>query len=167
MDTERLYLREIKLSDLDDLYEIYSGKGITDYMEGLYPDRRQEEEFTRKYIEHMYKFYEYGMWIICLKENDKIIGRAGIENREVDGENKIELGYVIGVPYQRQGYGFEVCNAICEFAKRKIEADEIICFMENENKPSKMLAEKLGFICVGESYSEEDNKKYLYYVKKL
>lgn len=155
------------VSDIDDLYEIYSGEGITDYMEGLYPDRKDEEEFTKSYIENMYKFFEYGIWLVCLKENDKIIGRAGLSNREVDGENQIEIGYVIGVPYQGRGYAYEACTGICRFAKERMDVDNIICFIERENIPSRNLAEKLGFVLQGEIYSETDKKEYAYYIKEL
>ena len=94
------------MEDLGALYEIYSGEGITDYMEGLYENYDDEVEFTKKYIQNMYKFYEYGMWLVCRKDNDEIVGRAGIENREVDGENKLELGYLISVKYQRRHFAY-------------------------------------------------------------
>lgn len=149
------------------MYEIYSGEGITDYMEGLYEKRSDEVEFTRKYIDNMYKFYEYGMWVVCLRENDEIIGRAGLSNREVDGENKLELGYVIGTPYQRQHYAYEACKAICQYAKDKLYSDEIVCFIEKENYNSIKLAEKLGFKYKQDisSYDNGTEKVYLYYEK--
>lgn len=172
MTTERLYLREITIEDLDKLYDIYSGKGITDYMEGLYEDRSKEEEFTREYIRHMYGFYEYGIWVVCLRENDEIIGRAGISNREVDGENKLELGYVIGVPYQRKGYAYEACSAICNFVKDRLCETELVCFMDRDNRASVKLAEKLGFVWQQNIVTEEndDNGRkdiFAYYKKKL
>lgn len=155
------------VSDIDDLYEIYSGKGITDYMEGLYSDKKEEEEFTIKYIENMYKFYEYGIWLVCLKENDKIIGRAGLSNREVDGENEIELGYVVGVPYQGKGYAYEACVGICEYAKDSLGVESLVCFIQKGNTPSCKLAEKLGFeLQTGGCYVSEEIE-YAYYRKEL
>ena len=52
--------------DLDILYEIYSYPEITRYMEDLYEDREEEEEFTRNYIKCMYHFYGYGIWAMRL-----------------------------------------------------------------------------------------------------
>lgn len=78
METRRCFLREITLADLDDLYEMYRGKSITQYMEGLYEDRAKEEEYTRAYIENMYHFYGYGMWLAVDKHTGKLIGRAGL-----------------------------------------------------------------------------------------
>ena len=141
--TKRLIIREICLDDLDALYEIYAEPDITMYMEGLY-EREEEEEFTRQYIRNMYGFYGYGLWILEEKMTGKIIGRAGLSHRDVDGEVCIELGYVIGKPYQRQGYAYEACIAILEYAKKIGKTDVISCVSRN-NLPSLKLSYKLGF----------------------
>lgn len=169
MVTKRLYLREITVEDIDRMYEIYGGEGITDYMEGLYENPDDEREFTKEYINNMYRFYEYGIWVICLKENDEIIGRAGLSNREVDGENKLELGYVVGTPYQRQYYAYEACQAICEYAKNKLYMSELVCFIESGNYSSIKLAEKLGFKYIQDITIKENSaeKIYAYYEKKM
>ena len=36
LTTDRLILREIRVEDVDRLYEIYEGPGITDFIELLY-----------------------------------------------------------------------------------------------------------------------------------
>ena len=76
MSTERLIIREITISDLPALYEVYSDITITQYMEGLYEDYREEEEFTKAYIENMYGFYDYGLWMVEDKKTGNVIGRG-------------------------------------------------------------------------------------------
>ena len=66
---------------LDALFELYAGKGMTDYMEPLYP-YEEEREYQQAYIEQMYRFYGYGMWIVCDRNTGELIGRAGVEHRE-------------------------------------------------------------------------------------
>ncbi len=155
------------MEDLGALYEIYSGEGITDYMEGLYENYDDEVEFTKKYIQNMYKFYEYGMWLVCRKDNDEIVGRAGIENREVDGENKLELGYLISVKYQRRHFAYEICQGILSYAKDYLLADEMVCFVSHGNVASEGLAEKLGFCVECEDSVDGEGNHYTYYIKKL
>ncbi|MBQ9765904.1 MAG: GNAT family N-acetyltransferase [Lachnospiraceae bacterium] len=154
LETDRLKLREITLDDIDRLYEIYAEPSITEYMEGLYENKDKEIEFTRSYIENMYTFYGYGLWGVCTKDG-KLIGRAGLGNREVDGEIYLELGYVIEKEHQRKGYATEICTAIMEYAKNVLEADSLICLIESENTASIRTAQKLGFkyersVCVGD-----------------
>lgn len=165
LDTARLYLREQTEEDLERLYQIYSSENITKYMEGLYDDREKELEFTRAYIENMYRFYGYGIWLVCLKENDKVIGRAGLSNRQVDGVNELELGYVIDEEYQGCGYAYEACVAVCKFAKERLCVENLVCFIEKKNLPSIRLAEKLGFYFVTEVCAGK--KKIFAYYKKI
>ena len=132
------------LKDLDILYEIYSFPELTKYIENLY-ERSEEEEFTRSYIKNMYQFYGYGLWVICLKENDRIIGRAGISNRKIDDENSLEIGYLIDTRFQRHGYATEIINGIIRFAKERLYATQLRCAIHHENKISINLIEKLGF----------------------
>ena len=68
LETKRCYLREITLDDMDDLFDLYNKKGITDYIEPLY-ERQEEEEYQRAYIENMYGYYGYGMWLAKEKES--------------------------------------------------------------------------------------------------
>lgn len=160
LTTERCVVREFSMDYLDDLFELYAGEGMTDYIEPLYP-YEQEKEYQEAYIRNMYGFYGYGMWIVCDKENGKMIGRAGLEHREeLDGE--MELGYAIGVPYQRQGYATEVCEAILKYAYKELEQTSLCCLIGEGNRISEHLAQKLGFALDGTVQIEGKSlKKYV------
>lgn len=147
--TERCYLREITLDDLDDLFELYAGPGITDYTEPLY-ERPQEEQYTRDYIDKMYRFYGYGMWLVCDRESGKLIGRAGFSHQDLGDEIVLEMGYIIGVPYQRQGYATEVCEKLIAFARENLsDFGTLNCFVEPGNRASHALMKKLHFTKLG------------------
>ena len=165
-ETERLRVREMTLNDIDRLYEIYADPSITEYMEGLYPDKKDELEFSKSYIENMYGFYGYGLWMVIEKASGRIIGRAGISNREVDGEVYLELGYVIAKESQRQGYATEVSRAIARYAKNELGATQVIALMKPENEASIRTAKKLGFREVCEVTLGEDDR-YLEFCKEL
>lgn len=145
--TERCVVREFSMEYLDELFELYAGEGMTDYIEPLYP-YEQEREYQQAYIKHMYGFYGYGMWIVCDRNTGKLIGRAGVEHREELG-GELELGYAIGVPYQRQGYATEVCRAILRYVREELEVPRIHCLIEEGNHVSEHFAEKLGFLREG------------------
>lgn len=144
LTTEHCYVRELSLGDLDELFGIYRQKGMTDYMEPLY-ERDEEADYQKAYIENMYGFYGYGMWLVFDRQTDVLIGRAGIENRELHGAYELELGYAIAPSCQRKGYATEVCTAILDYAKEHLECREINCLIQKENPSSLALAIKLGF----------------------
>lgn len=163
LETKRCIVKEFSMEYLDDLFALYAGEGMTDYIEPLYP-YEQEKEYQRAYIAHMYGFYGYGMWIVCEKKTGKLIGRAGIEHREELG-GELELGYAIGVPYQRQGYATEVCRAILDYAKEELESGTMNCLIEEGNVVSEHFAGTLGFSFAG--ILELDGKNMRKYTREL
>ena len=94
----------------------------------------------------MYVFYGYGMWAAVEKATGKIIGKAGLNNRELHGKPSLELGYLIGEEYQGRGFATELCEGILQFAREGTEFEEIHCLIEKGNGISIHLAEKLGFL---------------------
>ncbi|MBE6015365.1 MAG: GNAT family N-acetyltransferase [Lachnospiraceae bacterium] len=144
-ETERLLARELTVEDLDALYEVYSSPEVTEFVEPLYEDRSEELLFQISYIKYMYGMYNFGLWAIILKDTGKIIGRAGIELREIDGEYEIEIGYVFGRKYWGYGYAFEACKAVIDYAKNETDYPKINCLTRRENTASVNLAKKLGF----------------------
>lgn len=142
LETDRCIVREMTEADVEALYEIYASEGITKYMEGLFANPEKERQYIANYRKYVYEFYEYGMWLIEEKKSGKIIGRAGVDPR--DGEN--ELGYVIGAPWQRMGYAYEVCTAVLAYMWKTQESlDEMISRVHPQNTASVRLLQKLGF----------------------
>ena len=145
IETERTYLREMTVDDVDALYEIYAKKGMTDYIEPLCENREDEIAYTKAYIENMYVYYGYGMWLVCNRKTGEIIGRAGLNTQEIEGEIVLEMGYLIRKEYQRQGYAYEVCEAIIDYAREGSDFLELSCLVEEGNLASLGLLKKLGF----------------------
>lgn len=143
LTTERCLVRESCQEDLDAFYEIYEEPSVTRYTEGLYPERAQEEAYLKDYTQNMYYFYNYGVWTICDKRTGQVIGRAGFSNRE--GYEDPELGFVIGVPRQHQGYATEVCAALLQYGREELGFTRVQMLVMPENEISLRLAEKLGF----------------------
>lgn len=143
--TDRCLIREITLKDIDALYELYSSPEITQYTEGLYENRQQETEFIQAYINNMYRFYGYGLWVIVDKTTNRLVGRAGLSHRQVDGQTEIELGYMIAKDRQREGLAYEVCKKIMTMAKHFFDIEHLLLFTQKDNIPSVRLAQKLGF----------------------
>ena len=140
--TERCIVRETIVEDVDSFYRIYAEPEITKYMEKLYADRDEEIAYIRDYREKVYGFYGYGMWTVLTKDGT-VIGRAGISWRE--GFDIPELGFVIGVPWQGQGYAYEVCSAILTYAREELGFTQIQSLVMEGNKISENLCRKLGF----------------------
>lgn len=157
-ETDRCLIRELSLSDLPALYELYDKPGMTDYVEPLY-DYETELEYQKAYIENMYGFYEYGMWLVFSKETGKLIGRAGLEHDE--------LGYMIAPELWNQGYATEVCRFIIDYARENTDFEELYCRIDERNEASVRLAKKLGFVRNGQIGNERNTGELDRYVLSL
>lgn len=146
-ETDRCLIRELSLSDLPALYELYDKPGMTDFVEPLY-DYETELEYQKAYIENMYDFYEYGMWLVFSKETGKLIGRAGLEHNE--------MGYMIAPEFQNLGYATEVCRFIVDYARKNTDFEELYCRIDEKNVASVRLAKRLGFVRNGQIGNERN-----------
>lgn len=146
-ETDRCLIRELSLSDLPELYELYDKPGMTDFVEPLY-DYETELEYQKAYIENMYGFYEYGMWLVFSKETGKLIGRAGLEHNE--------MGYMIAPEFQNLGYATEVCRFIVDYARKNTDFEELYCRIDEKNVASVRLAKRLGFVRNGQIGNERN-----------
>ncbi len=163
LETERCLVRETTVEDVEAFYRIYSDPAITEHMEDLYPEVEQEKAYVREYIEKVYTYYEFGVWTVLEKESGDVIGRAGFSYRE--GFSEPELGYIIGVPWQRRGYAEEVCRAILEFGRDCLGFQEIQVLVEEGNEASLRLCGKLGFREA--ERTDLDKRKYVRMLRKL
>lgn len=163
LETERLFVRESTVKDVDDFYRIYKEPSITYYMEDLFKEPDMERMYMKNYIRRVYGFYEYGMWTVILKETGQIIGRAGLSVR--DGYELPELGFVIEVEHQREGYATEVCRAILTYARDELQMEGVQALVCEENKASISLLKSLDF-----AYKEnvtESGQDYQLWIKDL
>ena len=162
LKTKRCVIREFSMEDLPALYELYAQPSVTEFMEPLF-DWEKEQEYEEAYISNVYRYYGYGMWLVCKKDSGQIIGRAGFENREYKDETELEKGYLIAPEEQRKGYATEVCRALIDNAEKNLDFPSINCLIQKENKASIHLAEGLGFEFAGET--DISGKPMLRYTK--
>ena len=149
------------MEDLEEFYDLYNSPGM-EYIESL-DDYKTEQEKLWSYIHNRYPFYGYGMWTVLDKATGKVIGRAGIEERTVGEQDMTELGYMLHYIYRRNGIGFEICQAILEYAKTTLYIEEIHAYTHKENQASQKLLEKLGFYSEGEvCWQEKQLQQYRY-----
>lgn len=144
VQTDRCVIREITEDDVPALYRIYGESPLAfQHTEGLFDDPEDELNYTRDYIDHQYRFMEYGIWIVTDRETGEVIGRAGISNRE--GYDEPELGYGFALSYRHKGYATEVCLAILEYAREELGMEKLNAFTIRENTDSVNLLKRLGF----------------------
>ncbi len=144
LETNRLILRHLELDDLDSLYALYCDPDIVRYI----PDASRSYEETREELEWHRNGHprhpELGLWATIHKETGKFIGRCGLLPWKIDGQNEVEVAYLISKAYWGQGLGTEAAQAILEYGFEKLNLSRLICLIDEENLASIKVAEKIG-----------------------
>ena len=155
LETERLFLREMTMSDLDALFAVLGDKEIMQH----YPYSFDEER-VRSWIERNMKRYTddgFGLWAVCLKDTGEMIGDCGLTLQNIDGQMLPEIGYHIRKDQQRKGYAKEAAMAVRDWAFQNTEYPALYSYCKYTNVGSFKTAESIGMHFEKE-YEDEANK---------
>lgn len=144
LETDRLVLKKLSVSDAEDMYSYASLNSVTRFL--LWSPHLNIED-TRGYIEFLNRQYKkgtYADWGVFLKSEDRLIGTTGFADFDFEN-NTGEVGYVLNPAYQGNGYMSEAVSEILSVAFERIGLDRVDLRIMEENKPSRRLASRLGF----------------------
>lgn len=161
--TNRLILRELAVSDIKDLYDIYQNPEVRNFIDDIDDYLNIEIEKHKAYIRNIYAFYGYGLWGVFSKEENKLIGRCGIQNREIDGQNEIELGYLLDVDHWGLGYAIECILATLDYAFNTLELPRIVAVIDKRNTRSIKVAKQIG-MTLEKEINDRDRDCYLFVI---
>jgi RimJ/RimL family protein N-acetyltransferase len=144
LETPRLILRRLLPGDLDALYALYSDPEIRRYFpEGTltYEETHEELEwFLNGHPRHP----ELGLWATILKEKGAFIGRCGLLPLTIDGQDEVEVAYLLDKACWGQGLATEAASAIANYAFETLGLRRLVCMIEREHVASQRVAEKIG-----------------------
>ena len=155
IETERLFLREMKENDFDVLYEVLADADIMQHYPYTFDEGRVRNWIHRN-IER-YRIFGFGLWAVCLKETGKMIGDCGLTMQLIGGEIKSEIGYHIRSDNQRNGYAKEAAIAVRDWTFNNTPFQIIYSYMKYTNEPSVKTAISYGCKQVGE-YKDDENE---------
>ena len=143
LETERLVLRKLAVSDCFDMYE-YSRKPETSEFLAWSP--HLDLEYTKAYLQNLKSHYALGMfydWAVVLKGEDKMIGTCGFTNIYPQNDSA-EIGYVINPAYRGRGIAAEAAKRVMEFGFFTLGLNRIEAKYMAGNAASRRVMEKLG-----------------------
>ncbi len=139
----RLVLRQLTLDDLDDLAAIYADPIVMRFFGSTYT-----YESTKQWLEErVFKCYEqrgWGLWATIYKIDNKLIGRCGLIPQLVDGQEEIEIGYLLAKEYWGMGLATEAACISRDYGFEKLQANRLISLIYPDNIASQKVAKKVG-----------------------
>ncbi len=146
IETARLILRRPKLADVPALFAFMGDAGA---MRHTHVDASLKA-CRRRIAVHEQRRRRDGCapWTIVTKTDRKIIGWGGLYDDPFAPGWGIEIGYSFTPAAWGQGYATELVAAATDLADRVLKLPEISAFAHPENKGSRRVLEKSGFVVV-------------------
>ncbi|MFB3387761.1 GNAT family N-acetyltransferase [Flavobacterium sp. LAR06] len=167
IETERLLLRELQMSDIDGMFELDSNPNVHLFV-GKKPVKSIEESIG--YIENVqqqYKDFGTGRWAVILKETNEFLGWSGIKfiTNEINNHKDFyEIGYRFIEKHWGKGYATEAGKVFVDYAFNELKADALYAYADAGNENSRKILEKLGLQYVN-SFEYEGESEVWYELK--
>lgn len=148
LESNRLILREIVHTDIQDIYNCFSNQEVTRYY-GQDPFTKIEE--AEQLVELFAKNYEEKRgirWGIELKEQRRLIGTIGFHNW-APKHRRAEFGYELHPNNWGRGYATEAASMVISYGLNDLELTRIGAIVFLGNQASNDLLTKLGFVKEG------------------
>lgn len=168
METARLRLRPLRLSDQDDIFEYSCDAETCKYLKwGPYTDKKPVEEFLEKAICE-YKAPNAILWGLETKTNAKLVGAIRIYNI---GNTAAAVSYVLNRTYMGQGLMTEAVEAAISVCFDSLGLSDVYAYYIDDNTGSKRVMERTGMIESGRTPEEvvlkgRTHLQYAYYISR-
>ena len=169
LETERLLLRPLELSDAEDMFAMDSNPKVHQY---LWQNPTQTIEESIKVIEYVRSQYErnnIGRFATILKETGEFIGWTGIkfvhDHVENGNTNFFDYGYRLNEKFWGNGYATEATIAWLDYGFNKMEIELMNAYTHAQNGASNRVLSKTGMQFM-EDYPDKDGVTWKWWQMK-
>jgi RimJ/RimL family protein N-acetyltransferase len=159
LETERLLLRPLELTDADAMFAMDNNPLVHKY---LWQNPTQSVEETIKIIEYVMGQYEknnIGRFATILKETGEFIGWTGIkyidDHIENGNSNFFDYGYRLNEKFWGKGYATEASIAWLDYGFNQMNIEIMNAYTHTQNGASNHILQKVGMSFM-EDYLDKD-----------
>lgn len=174
LQTERVFLREINITDISLLLDLDSDPDVMKYLSDGKPSTFDDVQMAMSRIlkvceDHKYQF---GFWIAYSRDQNEFMGWFHFRPDKKDSQNvrNIELGYRLKKKFWGQGFATEVSQALLKYGFEKCDIDSVFAITMKSNSSSQNVMKKLGmtWICdyVEDNFPGNDKSAVRYAIDK-
>ena len=167
IETERLILRELRLTDLEGMFALDSDPKVHRFLGNKPVKTKAESQKILENIINQYKERGIGRFATIEKSSGDFIGWSGIRlNTEynMNGFTKYyDVGYRLIPKYWGKGYATESGKAAVNYAFDVLKFPELYATTEINNQASHNALLKIGLRYVEDFYFEEEDLNLRWY----
>lgn len=145
LETERLQLKEIGESNVEDILKIRSNEIINQFVQRNSPKNNYDALQFILTIKENTRNNQTFYWGISLKDQPNLIGTICLWNFSED-RKVAEVGYELLPDYHRKGMMSEALSAVLNFGFNDLHLQEIVAMTNKFNENSKRILLKHDFV---------------------
>ncbi|MGZ9675815.1 GNAT family N-acetyltransferase [Flavobacterium sp. GNP001] len=157
LETDRLLLREMKLSDAEALFEMDRNPKVHEYLWNNPLTDVSEVNKIINSVQEQYKQNKIGRFVMVLKETNEVIGWAGLKFNTEMVNNKIhfyDIGYRLDEKFWGKGYASEASFAWLDYGFKTMKIPVMEAAAHSDNIASNRILQKIG-LQMTETYLED------------
>lgn len=140
--TKRLEIRPFIKDDTQKVFELSQEPTLAQWIpDQVYDSLEETEKVLDFLIKKSYHASFPLVMAIVLRDTQEVIGHVGLS--EID--QGIEIGYGIGMAYQKKGYGKEAVKAYTYVMMERMAIEKVYGIVHSENIGSCKLLESIGY----------------------
>ncbi|QXI40672.1 GNAT family N-acetyltransferase [Pseudomonas xantholysinigenes] len=145
IDTPRLRLRPWTDQDIAAFAAINADAEVRRYYYPAILTPAQTKAIIEDCQRHL-RTHGFGFVAVERQADGALVGGLGLSRTEdeIPGGPHVEIGWIFGRPYWRQGYAFEAASACLAHAWQHLGLEQVIGYTSSINTPSRALMAKLG-----------------------
>jgi [ribosomal protein S5]-alanine N-acetyltransferase len=144
LTTERLLLRQLAISDVDEIFFLRSDTIVNKH---LGRPKATSIDDAKAFIEKIYSLVQNNQslfWVICFAGESKLIGTICLWNFSEE-ENKAEIGYELLPSFHGKGIMQEAFSRVIEFGFKTLQLNSIEAWTTVQNENSTRILERNHF----------------------
>lgn len=144
LQTERLNLRHFTADDKAFVLALYQSPGFLNYIgdRGIHSETDALAYINTRLIPS-YQNLGFGLYLVEQKEDLTPVGTCGLVKR--DTLEQVDLGYGFAEAYFGQGFAYEACAAVIDYAAKEHGLSSLLAIVQSDNAASIALLSKLNF----------------------
>ena len=142
LETERLLLRKLRLSDAEAVFAYASDSEVTRYVLWDTHGSIEDSENFLRFANEAYERGDFGGWGLVLKASGAFVGTCGLE--AAPEHARAELGYVLSREHWGRGFMPEAVRRVIRYCFERMDLNRVEARCIAENKASSRVMEKAG-----------------------
>ncbi|MCL2030312.1 MAG: GNAT family N-acetyltransferase [Oscillospiraceae bacterium] len=134
LETERLLLREMVITDLPAVWEIVGDDITMAAWDGAWSEEENLAGLEKQI--NSYRENGFGRWAVALKDTNRVIGICGLQYCDTDKDSVLEVGYLFNRAFWHKGYAIEAAIASKRYAFDVLGEPEVFSLVRDTNLAS-------------------------------